>query len=109
MPATTNRVAKHIADLQARVEKLDAAEHARLDASMDIDAGEHFAYQQTQARAAVSGTLSTEEAMIVYRALGENGSSTNGGWAKDTDLATKVSVTLLMGELMKMRLAGATA
>lgn len=96
-----NRLAAHITMIQKRLDGLDADQVAKLDADMAVEAFEHFAYQEAQARAHVSGKLTADEAMIVYRALGENGSAKNGGWAADTNTATKVSVTLLMGELVK--------
>lgn len=96
-----NRLAKHIEALKPKIAALDTEARERLEASMAVEPFEHFAYQEQQARAHVSGKLTADEAMIVYRALGEVGSSKNGGWATGTDLATKVSVTLLMGELVK--------
>jgi hypothetical protein len=72
-----------------------------LDSTLDIDASEFFAYQQTQALSHASGKISPEVAMIVYRALGgEMQSSGNGGWAKGVSLARKVSITNLIGELV---------
>lgn len=96
-----NRIAQHIASLRPRIDALTPEARASLDASMAVEAFEPFAYQEQQARAHVSGKLTADEAMIVYRALGECGSASNGGWASGTDLATKVSVTMLMGELVK--------
>lgn len=94
-----NRIERHIAELRTRVAALDDVARENLDHDMAVDFEEHFAYQEAQAHAHVSGVLSTDEAQIVYWALGEVGSSANGGWAAGTDTATKVSVTLLMGEL----------
>lgn len=96
-----NRLTAHIDSLRPRIDALTPEARAKLNADMDVEAFEHFAYQEQQARAHVSGKLTADEAMVVYRALGEVGSSANGGWAADTDLATKVSVTLLMGELVR--------
>lgn len=96
-----NRIEKHIDSLRPRIDALTPEARAKLDAEMAVEAFEHFAYQEQQARAHVSGKLTADEAMIVYRALGEVGSASNGGWAAGTDLATKVSVTLLMGELVR--------
>jgi hypothetical protein len=102
MPATrNNRVADHIVQMRAQIAGITPAARETLNRDMDVTAREHFAYQEAQARAHVSGKLSTNEAQVVYMALGENGSGANGGWAAETDLATKVTVTLLMGELLK--------
>lgn len=99
-----NRIATAIANIAPRIDALEPAKRDHLEASMDVEAFEHFAYQEEQARAHASGKLTADEAMIVYVALGENGSSANGGWAKDTDLATKVIVTQLMSELVGSRM-----
>jgi hypothetical protein len=100
----TNRIATAISNLAPRVDALDPEAHSRLDASMAVDAGEHFAYQNEQSRAFVGGKLTRDEALIVYNALGEVGSESNGGWASGTDLTTKVVVTKLMGELIGARM-----
>jgi hypothetical protein len=68
---------------------------------MAVEFDEHFAFQQAQARAHVEQRLTTDEAQVVYVALGEVGSQSNGGWAAGTDTATKVAVTLAMGELLR--------
>lgn len=96
-----NRLARHIDTVRPRVDALTPEARAKLDADMAVEPFEHFAYQQAQASAHARGQLTADEAMIVYRALGECGSESNGGWAADTDLPTKVSVTLLMGELVR--------
>lgn len=99
-----NRVSAHIAMIQQRVDGLAPDARTKLDTDMDIEPTEHFAFQEEQARAHAMGKLAPDEAMIVYVALGEIQYSGNGGWAKGTSLATKVSVTLLMGELLRSRL-----
>jgi hypothetical protein len=97
---TTNRVAAAIARVQERLDGLDEAKRTKLDADMAVGFEEHFAYQQAQAHAHLIGKLRTDEAQIVYAALGEVGSDNNGGWASGTGTATKVAVTMLMGELL---------
>jgi hypothetical protein len=79
---------------------------ARTDETLALDFNEHFSYQEIQARAHVSGKLSTEEAQIIYAALGEVGSSANGGWSAGVDTATKYAVTLTIQALLKQRIAG---
>jgi hypothetical protein len=95
-----NRLAAHIEEVRVKCDALPEAKRQALDETLAVSFEEHFRFQETQARAHAGGKLSTDEAMIVYRALGELGSDANGGWANGTDLATKVSVTLLMGELL---------
>ena len=72
----------------------------KLAGKMAITFEEHFAYQNAQAQAHASEKLTTEEAHIVYRALGEVHNANNEGWGEGTDLATKVVVTHLMGEIL---------
>ena len=67
---------------------------------LDLDPGEHFHYQQAQALAHASGRISTETANIIYRALGETGAPSNGGWAAGVDTATKYVVTLALERIM---------
>lgn len=100
-----NRIGKAIDATRAKLEELNAVARDELDAAMAVDFEEHFAYQELQARSHLEGTLTTDEATIVYVALGEVGSPSNGGWASGTDLATKVVVTRLMAELLQKRLA----
>lgn len=74
---------------------------AALEATLDLDAEEFFAWQNLQARSHAGGKISPEVAMVIYRALGgEMQSSGNGGWAKGVTLARKVSLTNLIGELV---------
>ena len=87
-----------------KIATLDAGKVAGLDANLALDSGEHFEYQQTQARAHAEQVLSTDAAQLVYRALGEIGSPANGGWAAGTDTATKAVVTQLIGELLAARI-----
>jgi hypothetical protein len=103
---TPNRLSKAIETVQGQIdERLDEAGAKALGDTLAVTFEEHFQYQQLQARAHVMGNLTTDEAQIVYVALGEVGSPENGGWAAETTLATKVVVTQLMGELLEKRLA----
>lgn len=116
-----NRVAAHAAMVRAAIasgQKVDRSgpigDLERLEADLALAPFEHAAYQTAQVRAHARGVLSTAEALTVYRALGDYPSSegdsdrfdapmpdpSNGGWAAETDLATKVTVTTLMGSLI---------
>jgi|HubBroStandDraft_4_1064222.scaffolds.fasta_scaffold04058_5 hypothetical protein len=95
-----NRVSAAIQRTRTKLATLTPEQRARLNSNMDLTFHEHFEYQNQQAQAHAMGKLSADEAMIVYRALGEVGSSKNGGWASGTDLATKIVVTQLIGELL---------
>lgn len=99
-----NRIANAINNLQPKIDELEPTQRLHLDTSMDVAPDEHFAYQETQARAHAEGKITPDEAMIVYAALGEVQNSNNGGWTEGTNLATKVAVTLIIGELVKSKL-----
>lgn len=105
----TNRIANAIETVRASIRaglKLDGSGPIDPDALESLDATlaltfeERYRFQDLQAEAHARGTLSTEEASVIYRALGEVGSSGNGGWASGTDLATKVVVTEAMRALL---------
>lgn len=104
--ATKNRIRTTIELIQERLDGLTEAEVQKLDAEMDVSFEEFFAFQQAQAYAHVSGKITTEEAQIVYAALGEVGSADNGGWAEGTNTATKVAVTKVVSELIAARVEG---
>ena len=80
------------------------AEALKADAGMALEADDHFRFQTMQAEAHAMGVLATDAAQVVYVALGEVGSASNGGWAARTDTATKVVVTQLMSELLAQKL-----
>jgi len=90
-----------ISDIRARCETLEPDELAQLDRDMAVSFEEHFAYQNAQARAHLAGRLSTDDAQIIYHALGEVGDPANGGWASQADTADKVAVTLAMNALLR--------
>ena len=71
-----------------------------LEGTQGIGFQEHAAYQTAQSSAFASEKLTMDEAYTVYLALGESWNDSNEGWARGTDLATKVTVTRLMGELL---------
>jgi hypothetical protein len=97
---TPNRITLALDTVRERCDALDPADLAKLDRDMEVEFTEHFAYQQAQARAHASGLITTDEARLIYVALGEVGSPSNGGWAAETTTAEKVVVTMLMGELI---------
>lgn len=106
MLGTANRLTVAIEKVQAQIDaKLDETSAKALGDTLAVTFDEHFRFQELQAQAHVMQNLSTDEAQVVYIALGEVGSPSNGGWAADTSLATKVVVTQLMGELLAKKLA----
>lgn len=102
-----NRVEDHAATVREAIasgRKVDGSgpigDTAALDAELAVTFAEHAAYQDAQARAHLNGVITTDEAQTIYRALGEYGSEANGGWSKGTDLALKVTVTTVIGQLL---------
>ena len=102
---TANRLTRSYDEVKAKFDALSPDEQAKLDSEMAVSFEEHFSFQETQAWAHVSGILDTDEAQIVYVSLGEVGDPSNGGWSSETDTPTKVVVTLLMGQLLRMKIA----
>ena len=102
---TANRLTRSYDEVKAKFDALSPEEQASLDTEMAVAFEEHFSFQETQAWAHVSGIIDTDEAHIVYVSLGEVGDPGNGGWASETDTPTKVVVTLLMGQLLRMKIA----
>ena len=101
----SNRITQYAAMVRAKRASigdtaLDGTSWDDAEKNLDINHFERVAYQNAQARSHAMGKLTTDEAMVVYRAIGEVGSSKNGGWSKGTDYALKVTVTKLMGELL---------
>lgn len=108
-----NRIAEAIAKVRESIASgrkvdgsgpIDAGSLTSLEATLAVDFTEHAAYQDAQAWAHVSGILTTEEAQVIYRALGEVGAPSNGGWAAGTDLATKVVVTEVIGSILRVKI-----
>ena len=104
----SNRVTKYAAMVKAKVEALgdttlDGTSWEDADADMAISSIERAAYQQAQVRAYAERVLTMDEAMTVYRAIGESGSGRNGGWPMRTSYPMKVAVTALMGQLIAGR------
>lgn len=109
---STNRVLAHAEKVREAIrsgQKADGTgpvgDLGKLERDLAISPVELFAFQQAQARAHATGKLTTDEAHTVYAALGGDygSSSANGGWGEDADLALKVTVTNLMGQLMGAR------
>jgi hypothetical protein len=76
----------------------------KLEAALDITYEDHFEYQKTQSMAHALGKITTDEAHVIYKALGEGYTEANGGWANHTNFPTKLACTKIIEELLKMRL-----
>lgn len=93
-------LSRHLPLIRERIATLSDEEREEFEAEMAVTPAEHFAFQNAQARAHAAGRIPTETAQLIYAALGEVGSTKNGGWASDTDLATKVVVMMAMPSLL---------
>ena len=71
-----------------------------LERGLAVTPMEVFAYQNAQARAHATGKLSTAEAQTIYTAL-TGGVADNGHWSPHVDLALKVTITQVVGELVR--------
>ena len=71
-----------------------------LDKQQDLTFEEHFQYQEIQSHAFASGKISFAEAQTIYVALGEG--YPDGGWMPGTDLATKITITKIIAELLDL-------
>jgi len=105
-----NRIADLIQRYQQRIDNLGGEDATGLDgekrigdmhADMALSYMEFFQFQELQAAAHASGTLTPAEAMTTYRTLG--GESYGGDWPNGTTLAAKIAITHLMGELLTVR------
>ena len=106
-----NRIKDLITRYQDRIDRLGGEDAIGLDgekrigdmhADMALSFQEFVSFQNLQASAHASGTISFNEAMTVYRTLG--GETYRGDWPTDTSLAAKTAITQLMGELVSARI-----
>ena len=104
---TDTRLNRLIAECRTKCAALDPSEVLKLDAAMAIDFEEHYEFQRLQVKYRTLEVMTNGAAQIVYMALGENHSRSNGGWAQGTDTATKCIITQLMGQLLTMSIAEA--
>ena len=96
----TDRLADYEAMLEAKLESKDASTIASLHESCKIDFLDHASYQGAQSSAFASGRITEQDAQVAYSSLGEVYNESNGGWAQDTTLARKITVTQMVAELI---------
>lgn len=101
-----NRLTPAINRTRLKIAELPAEKIEALEKHTEVTFEDHFQYQEMQARAHAMQKISQDEALIIYNALGEYRRDTNGGWTDGTDLATKVVITQMIGELAELQLAG---
>ena len=104
--ATVNRITVAISRNEAKLKSmngigLNGKSIDSLHESMALSFDDFFGYQNAQAAAFASGKLTFEEAQTVYAALG--GESFACDWPTGTSLSTKLVITQLMCELLKVK------
>ena len=95
-----NRLTAMICDVAPKLKNVDKTKRARLEAALALSAGEIIGWQNAQAEAHASGTLSTDEAQLIYAAIGPTGEN----WPRQT-LATQLIVTQVMKTLLGNQIA----
>ena len=96
-----NRIEVAVGRAQALLDGVGEEKRASLTSAMALSFDEFVAFQNAQALAHASGRLTADEAMAVYTGLG--GESFAGDWPAETSLALRVTITQLMGQLMRPR------
>jgi hypothetical protein len=106
----TNRIANKIIERRKQIEqgiKPDGSpitgDLVMAEKQLDNTVSDVVAYQDLKNVAYLNGLLNVEEAQTIYLALGGEAPGPDG-WGEHADLATKVVITNLMGELVTMRL-----
>ena len=103
----TNRIAAAIGRYNAKIEAMGGEDATGLNgkrigdlhADMALSLSEFVSFQNLQAQAHASGRITMGEAQLIYMALG--GEAYQGDWPEGTSLATKVTITQIMEELLK--------
>jgi hypothetical protein len=107
MALTSARLQAYISEMQEKLDNLTEEGRAKIEASVVITFEDHFQFQQLQAEFHASGMLTPEAAQIIYVALGDSFTETNGGWCKSTTTAKKIAIMKLMEELLNVKLVQA--
>ena len=101
-----NRLADYAIMVQSKLDKLGdqtlvpGKSMADFEADMSLSMEDFIGYQNAQSRAFASGKLTFDESQSAYIALG--GEIFHGDWPSGTSLATKIAVTRMIGELLKV-------
>lgn len=101
---TENELTRGVAKAREILATVDPARVAAADETLALTFEDHFDYQTLQSREHAAGRIPTDVAQIIYRALGESLSSTNGGWSAGVDTAEKYAITLYLQAVLKRKL-----
>ena len=89
------RITASIKTVESTLKKVDKAKQATLSEALRLDLSEVVGWQTAQAEAPAGGTLSTEDAQLIYHAIGPTGAN----WQRQT-LATRLVITQVMQTLL---------
>jgi hypothetical protein len=89
------RITAWIKTVESTLKKVDKAKQATLSEALRLDLSEVVGWQTAQAEAHAGGTLSTEDAQVIYHAIGPTGAN----WQRQT-LATQLVITQVMQTLL---------
>jgi|TARA_R100000306_G_scaffold20515_2_gene24373 hypothetical protein len=89
------RITAWIKTVESTLKKVDKAKQATLSEALRLDLSEVVGWQTAQAEAHAGGTLSTEDAQVIYHAIGPTGAN----WQRQT-LATRLVITQVMQTLL---------
>ena len=89
------RITAWIKTVESTLEKVDKAKQDTLSEALRLDLSEVVGWQTAQAEAHAGGTLSTEDAQVIYHAIGPTGAN----WQRQT-LATRLVITQVMQTLL---------
>ena len=95
-----NRLTAWIKTVEKDLKKVDKAKQATLSEALTLDLSEVIGWQNAQAEAHAGGTLSTEDAQVIYHAIGPTGAN----WQCQT-LATRLVITQVMQTLLGSQIA----
>jgi hypothetical protein len=108
LTASATRIDAHIAKCRNAIEdkiasgELTEEKLNQFNKSLDIDFSEFTTFQDLKSQAMLSGKLSEDEAMQIYRFLGEGGPGKFNG----LELAVKSTLTTIFAELLALRIGG---
>ena len=89
------RITAWIKTVESTLKKVDKAKQDTLSEALRLDLSEVVGWQTAQAEAHAGGTLSTEDAQVIYHAIGPTGAN----WQRQT-LATRLVITQVMQTLL---------
>lgn len=91
-----NRIATAIESTREHLAGVAPEQLVHAEETATIDVAMLAWLQENKGQMQLDGTLTLDEALTVYAAIGELPNPDNGGWAEGTDLATKIVILHLV-------------